>query len=596
MMRMKNSRVLIPFFLMLIALFCQQTWAQTALIRDMEIISGPRGIAMVMHSDRVLNISNTGSIEQSGDILKMTFKNVEADLSKESYTGFPEAFPISKVRAYSKGRDLFVDIYTRGMSTGKIKTKASGKRILALLTKTPSMRFSWSASEEEGRGTGEGAGGSEGALEPVLLDSISTLVRGGFESASLMFSGAVECDVEREGRTIKIRAYNCTGDPGFTQISFPDHSGFNDLSITSGSIKDEPLLSLEILMKKGFPQNGLLVRNPGGNRVDLLLFHPDRLRIAEWSPASEEGYSKTFAHYEPGDFSYLDMVEQDTKEPETKSEHRETTGSEERGDNFTDSESPDQLEGPDQVILVKDNVNFRSEPDLSDDSNVIRRLVIGTEVVRTQRQGKWSRIKTDKGSTGWIYSTMVEPVESLSSEEYSELREHRKRIGSEDEGSEVSSKPIDSFSKIPVPEETAMSGFDMTEDVEAPEQEREDLPGSAKEKESEEYAGESPEEQMVPYRTFGRDPFIPLEDSVLIEKGLPDVQNFDLVGLVYNEGGENLAVLQHMNEEAENYVLKENDKVAKGRVLKIKEDRVVFLITDMGMSRTYTIEIQEDKE
>ncbi|MFW5960618.1 MAG: SH3 domain-containing protein, partial [Chitinivibrionales bacterium] len=272
-------------------------------------------------------------------------------------------------------------------------------------------------------------------------------------------------------------------------------------------------------------------------------------------------------------------------------------GSEDKGDSFTGSETPDHQEGPERVILVKDNVNFRSEPDLSDDSNIIRRLVIGTEAVRTQREEKWSRIKTDKGSTGWVYSSMVEPEESLSSEEYSELREHRDRIGSEDEETEVSNKSIDSTSKIPVPEETAMPGFDMTAEDEGPaEQDREDLPGAAKKKESEESAGEPPDERMVPYRTFGRDPFIPLEDSVLIEKGLPDVNNFDLVGLVYNEGGENLAVLQHMSEESENYVLKENDKVAKGRVLKIKEDRVVFLITDMGMSRTYTIEIQEDKE
>ena len=72
--------------------------------------------------------------------------------------------------------------------------------------------------------------------------------------------------------------------------------------------------------------------------------------------------------------------------------------------------------------------------------------------------------------------------------------------------------------------------------------------------------------------------------------GLPLVENLTLVGILYDDA-ERLALCEDRLNGNQPFSFRELDPVDKGKVLKIYQDKVVFLITEFGISRSYTLEI-----
>ncbi|MCL2184087.1 MAG: hypothetical protein FWB85_11540, partial [Chitinispirillia bacterium] len=92
---------------------------------------------------------------------------------------------------------------------------------------------------------------------------------------------------------------------------------------------------------------------------------------------------------------------------------------------------------------------------------------------------------------------------------------------------------------------------------------------------------------LVRYRTRGRDPFVPLvKDTVSTD--LPRVENLRLVGILedYNE---KIALVEDFKNDNRAFALRANDEVEHGKVLRVQRDRVVFLIRDFDISRSYVL-------
>lgn len=89
---------------------------------------------------------------------------------------------------------------------------------------------------------------------------------------------------------------------------------------------------------------------------------------------------------------------------------------------------------------------------------------------------------------------------------------------------------------------------------------------------------------------LGRDPFEPpdpSEDTLLVP------QRAILLGIVKNDAGEKFALL---TDGEQNYVLREGDPVAQGRLARIGEDFVVFSIYEYGVARAYRVKLSARKE
>ncbi len=93
-------------------------------------------------------------------------------------------------------------------------------------------------------------------------------------------------------------------------------------------------------------------------------------------------------------------------------------------------------------------------------------------------------------------------------------------------------------------------------------------------------------EDRVTYSSFGRrDPFV--EVKGLVEEGI-NIDQVELVGIIW-EAEEPVAILVESKNPSVSYTIKEGDKIMNGKVLKITQTDVLFLIQEFGVSRRYSM-------
>ena len=93
-------------------------------------------------------------------------------------------------------------------------------------------------------------------------------------------------------------------------------------------------------------------------------------------------------------------------------------------------------------------------------------------------------------------------------------------------------------------------------------------------------------EDRVAYSSFGRrDPFVEIKG--LVEEGI-NIDQVELVGIIW-ETQEPMAILAESKNPTISYTIKEGDKILNGKVLKITQTDVLFLIQEFGVSRRYSM-------
>ena len=93
-------------------------------------------------------------------------------------------------------------------------------------------------------------------------------------------------------------------------------------------------------------------------------------------------------------------------------------------------------------------------------------------------------------------------------------------------------------------------------------------------------------EDRVTYSSFGRrDPFVEVDG--LVEEGI-NIDQVELVGIIW-ESDVPVAILVESKNPSISYTVKEGDKILNGKVLKITQTDVLFLIQEFGVSRRYSM-------
>ena len=97
-------------------------------------------------------------------------------------------------------------------------------------------------------------------------------------------------------------------------------------------------------------------------------------------------------------------------------------------------------------------------------------------------------------------------------------------------------------------------------------------------------------EDRVTYSSFGRrDPFVEIKG--LVEEGI-NIDQVELVGIIW-ESDVPVAILVESKNPSISYTLREGDKILNGKVLKITQTDVLFLIQEFGVSRRYSMSLPD---
>ena len=189
-----------------------------------------------------------------------------------------------------------------------------------------------------------------------------------------------------------------------------------------------------------------------------------------------------------------------------------------------------------ELIVVEDEIEMFAGP--NDNSQVINRLVFGERLVSLDLVGLYYKVQSG-ARVGFVNRRSVSYRDELSAVQQERLKQVDKEKGELTEGAVAISSQLDG----------------MYED-------------------------------RVTYSSYGRrDPFVDVKG--LVEEGI-NIDQVELVGIIW-ESDVPMAILVESKNPAISYTLKEGDKILNGKVLKITETDVLFLIQEFGVSRRYSM-------
>ena len=194
-----------------------------------------------------------------------------------------------------------------------------------------------------------------------------------------------------------------------------------------------------------------------------------------------------------------------------------------------------------ELIVVADETEFYAAP--KENAQVLQRLVFGDRLVSIDLNGLYRKVQHGN-RVGYVNRRSVSFFDELSSVQ----AEHLKQVD-KDRGSDLASSAPAIGSQL-----------------------------------------EGLYEDRVTYSSFGRrDPFVEIKG--LVEEGV-NIDQVELVGIIW-ESDVPMAILVESKNPAVSYTLKEGDKILNGKVLKITQTDVLFLIQEFGVSRRYSMSLPD---
>jgi hypothetical protein len=285
-----------------------------------------------------------------------------------------------------------------------------------------------------------------------------------------------------------------------------------------------------------------------------------------------------------------------------------------------------------RLLIVKNNVNLRSGPSSSD--SVLCRLPIGTAASPLAKQGGWVKIGTGSAS-GWVTSAMVvdssrapkelldkvaelrtKQLEKLAAEEKAaatkaekeELAEERKaqkqkqveeqqaqkqKQVEEQQAKKQAERAARETQETLAKEKKAQKDTEAQRTAQAARARDSVLKYNAAKQDSLEKAKRNQGPKLVEYHVYGRDPFLPLSRDQ--DSPVPNVEDLNLVGILYDQA-DRIGLFENKRDQTRAYALRENDPIENGYVLRVQPDKVLFLINEMGISRTYALKLTKEKQ
>ena len=193
-----------------------------------------------------------------------------------------------------------------------------------------------------------------------------------------------------------------------------------------------------------------------------------------------------------------------------------------------------------ELIVVADEIELFAAP--NENSQVMQRLSFGDRLVNIDLTGLYYKVQSGN-RVGFVNKRAVGYMDELSAVQAERLKQVDKERGELTEGENGQGSQLDGLY-----------------------------------------------EDRVTYSSFGRrDPFVEIKG--LVEEGI-NIDQVELVGIIWESDGP-VAILVESKNPSISYTLREGDKILNGKVLKITQTDVLFLIQEFGVSRRYSMSLPD---
>ncbi|MDO5576063.1 MAG: SH3 domain-containing protein [Fibrobacter sp.] len=411
-------------------------------------------------------------------------------------------------------------------------------------------------------------------LNEVSLEKIAVLQRDNVCKLSFVFDGRTEKKIRQTEDSLLILfkgAYNATGK---NRYDLPENLLFESVNLKEKTYNGTQWLGAAVKLGSKINVASFSTSTLSGQSL-ILYMKTENRNISLWT--SDKGSEWEYPFYEGQQYSVnmdsLSMKAQlDVKKAMEPDELFAVNGDQQLLNlKSVKREEPDHVVQENMKTLIaedisevkpkpapvidkqylfasKDFINVRSGPSM--DSDVVDQLKTGNKLEVIQKQGVWVNVVYNS-KKGWVHNSLLVSNNAVASAE----AEKKPEIP-------LVNEPGDNVRKVSLqlPEKT-----------------------------------EPEEEYKIKYRGSGRDPFVPLINDTISESGMPLIENLRLVGILFGND-EKIALLEDLKTNNRPFALREEDKVDNGKLLKIYKNKIVFLITEFGISRSLTMNLSSSSD
>lgn len=616
--------------------------ASIPVISDLKLLGSERGLALALTADLPFEAQFK---KTSQTTVRIMINNSVYGLSTFNFSGFKDVVAISKIAIEEqKNNTIQIDITVKGNLEIAIESQKKNNQWIALLSRTPCGQFKWSAAESdikdvavkqlapaEAPKTDASVKGSEQVTKtaqvvssaqqnatpvktpentPLLanesmdvtpearLVNIAVLQRKNVCKLSFELDREVQSNVRRINDTIYLEIEKAKIALKSNIVNVPKGIPYSAIRVKEKTVKSRELLQVAIVMdrKSSDLKNGVMLKKE--RTITFISGSKSSDKLTQWS--SEHGVVLEQSLYDLPSYS----VDLKTLEKRALSDAGASVAI--KGSTFAIKDEPiavaenkpvvSATPKPDEqvinltppykppLIVLKDSVNLRA--DASGAAAIVVKLPIGEKITLIEKKGVWCSVKFGE-ITGWVHEKNVVDSTKMTSEQQRSIAAVKEQLAKVQANPEI---PV--VNEIPKVIENAVVAAITTEKT------IEDVNPLTNPEMTEQQNDSSLVDTIrnhVRYIRSGRDPFMPLlVDSADDSEGA-NVEQLRLVGvLIDNE--EQIALLEDLKNNRKPFALRENDQVNRGKVLKIYKDKVVFLLTEFGISRSYTIRLATNQE
>jgi hypothetical protein len=631
-------------------------YGATPVLSRLEMIGSGRGMALTLGADGpfAVSVHQKKAAAFGETTVSIVCSEVIYGLNDYQFDHLPGACPVRRITARENkdGKSVELVMQVSTPIDKVIRSKQKENRWIVLLTSGPVNDFAWSAQNEtesrpvalgaEKKAPSAGLGHSQGSPQSTassFLEDISVQHRDRVEKVILKLDSPADIIVKCTPGKILVLFVNTKN--GLTHTTFKTEKDWLVKSIdinevTHGGTK---WLGASILV------------NLQGGSPPVIQTLPDRLVIYSvrdtkqclysWSAKNGTMLSYDFMRPEQLSVDYTKIekkVQTDSKNDfpesgtfsvgEPKAANTRNEPKRPIRDSASVASSAAYAPRVQRLTTIKDNVNLRSAPDAGGNGAIVARLSLGATGTLEEKKGLWVKISVN-GDTGWVARAMVldsekvprsvwNKVEALAAEK--KAFEDKKRLREEELQARAQAKTAAIAAAKAAAEEKAKAKALAIEAQKAKKkaeaEEKAKIAQQAKDvqlakvqaaQKAKSEAVEAyddtlsdsatqpakPLAKVMEYHVLGRDPFMPLLQD---EEGpLPSIERLLLVGILY-DAMDKIALFEDSKNKAISYARRENDPVKNGYVLRIQSDKVLFLINELGISRTYAMKLIKNKE
>jgi hypothetical protein len=593
--RNKQKYILI-FLSILVGIIYQNNAEAFPIISEMEIISGERGIAVSFNADASFEAIFSGKEKQVTAILKKCVYG----LPEFVYEQFSPSSPIKKIIAHEKiNAEVEIILYLKHEVSVPIKTIQKNHQWIALISQNPVQFYSWKTTQDDTRNATVKQSVTtpmEKIQESSSLLNIRLLERGQISELAFEFDKKVNGTIERKNNVVSLYVDNSLNKIGKKEFFLPENAAFKNVSIVEERIKHKLSLKavfsidtlvidsefnmvftqgevLSFFLVKRNNRKATLWTSGQGLAVDYHFYDVPSYNVdlnkiskrAQRDAAVQLSRKKIFAINSKEKIDVKDSIIESKKEIIQKDTLIAKTDETEILKNAIQSRNNKSL-----TSITLSEVNMRNNPSLK--GKIVRKIANGDTVSIVEKRDKWTKVLKEN-DTGFIYSQYLQELDTSGVKIGDKLAMKDSLNDSNILVNQQITK-VSTTESLPMSSNTALQADVPNNMLPA----TQDIPLLRK--------------KVIQYHGGGRDPFQPLVLDSISSSEYPFVENLNLVGVLMDDV-DKIALCEDTRNQNRSFTLREHDPVFKGKVLKIYKDKIVFLITEYGISRSLTLSLEK---